>query len=104
MLLKEVLNKYPNSAIKVGANSAFVYCGENGDIASSFLSAYKSAKGETTNLLEREVVECFDSFAYFEPNTKIIQIVGEENGRYWTIEEFAKKLNKFKKQLAKQQA
>lgn len=89
MVLKELLQTIPNSTIKVGANASFVYCGANDYVANAVLQ----------NLLEREVLYCEDSIAYFEPNTKIIKVVGEENGRYWTVEEFNKKLKKIKAKL-----
>lgn len=88
MLLRELLQTIPNAIIKVGANSSFVYCGANDKVANSFF--------EEKDLLNRQVIHCIDSFAYFEPNTKIIKIAGEENGRYWTTKEFARALKKLK--------
>ena len=100
MLLKELLQTIPNSNIKVGADIAFVYCGANDNVATSVLQDIKGYKTkERQNLLDREVIECFDSWAYFEPNTKIIKVVGLEQGRYWTTEEFAKRYNKIKNKL-----
>lgn len=97
MLLKNLLATIPSTTkIKVGARSMFIYCGDNDNIAQRYLN--------DKDLLNRQVIDCFDSYAYFEPNTKVIQVEGEEIGRYWTMDEFAKKLAKIRKEIAQEQA
>lgn len=80
MLLKNLLETTSAQNIKVGANSMFVYCGENNEQAKDHLAKY----------LEREVVNSTIGHSHDEPNTLIIKVVGNENGRYWTIKEFAR--------------
>lgn len=64
-----------------------------------YLKLYK----EFTSLLERRVVEVFDSVSYDELDAKIVMIKGNEHGRYWTIKEYTKDSNKEKERLRKQE-
>lgn len=99
MLLQNLLQNLQGTNVKVGANSMFLYCGENNEQAKETLNKY----------LDREVIEYFNGISYDEPNTTIIHIVGNEIGRYFTIKEFkvAKlkvQVRKFKKVLTNQRA
>lgn len=92
--LKDLLENTKAQNIKVGANSMFLYCGENNEQAKEQLSKY----------LDREVIYAINGVAYDEPNTLVIKFVGTENGRYCTIKEFQRakakiKIRKFKKVL-----
>lgn len=80
MILRDLLQNLNGANIKVGANANFVYCGENNENANHYLQKY----------LDRQVIYCINGVSIDEPNTKVIKVVGCENGRYWTIKEFEK--------------
>lgn len=67
-------------------------------MAKKYLTLYN----EFTSLLERTVVEVFDSVSYDELDAKIVMIKGNEHGRYWTIKEYTKENNKEKERLRQQ--
>lgn len=50
------------------------------------LGEYMKKLSPWVGLLDREVIEIWDSFD--EPGTKNIKIEGDENGRYWTTKEY----------------
>lgn len=80
MLLKTLLQNNPNINVKVGAKANFFYCGENNESATTHLQEY----------LDREVIYCINGVSPDEPNTMVIKVQGEENGKFWTIKEYKK--------------
>jgi len=97
--LRNLLENTKAENIKVGANSMFLYCGENNEQAKECLKKY----------LDREVIYSINGISSDEPNTIVIKIVGSENGRYFTIKEFKRakakvQIKKLKKVLTSQRA
>ncbi len=87
MTLIEALNKYKGYIGKIGSHTAFMYCDKISNETIDFFT--RAGKRYSIPFLNRKVKEIYDSHL----SEKIIIIEGNENGRFWTTEEFAKYKN-----------
>lgn len=121
MTLYEYLHDHMGEIVKVGANygTNFLYCGKIDSSTIKWFRAMNEAyfqkymiqkRGFTERgammrekmprwigILNREVVETFIASDVVEPEeTTVVMVFGFEQGSFWTVEEFEKKVTEYR--------